>query len=146
LKYGKSFDFPRRELKEHRKNFDVFNVLHIEDTEHVEIVENKIKLEFKAKRIDRQRKIKNKNQTELVAINAVIGVESCINIIKQVSMNVKMKSPAEYENKINKLTQQLEHCKERLINKTEQFKESRAQHKLKDDMINDLIKRNKDDD
>jgi len=89
LKFGISSDFPRRELIEHRKTFAIFNVLYIEEAELSSHIENKLKLEFKARNMLQNIKINNKMQKEVVALNAINGVESCINIIKQLVSNNK---------------------------------------------------------
>jgi prophage antirepressor-like protein len=103
IKFGMSGDFPRRELKKHRKTFKIFNVLHIEPTDAMEAVEKRMKIEFGARGMIRTMMINKKNQTELIALNSHNGVESCIDLIKQIVSNTKLKSHIEYENEIKNL-------------------------------------------
>jgi prophage antirepressor-like protein len=89
LKFGISKDFPRRELKEHRKAFSTFKVQHIEICDSNQEVEEKLKIELDARKMLRKMKIEKTMQTELCALNAVNGIESVIGIIKRIAGNTK---------------------------------------------------------
>jgi prophage antirepressor-like protein len=89
LKFGISKDFPRRELKEHRKAFSTFKVQHIEICDSNQEVEEKLKIELDARKMLRKLKIEKTTQTELCALNAVNGIESVIGIIKRIAGNTK---------------------------------------------------------
>jgi prophage antirepressor-like protein len=89
LKFGISKDFPRRELKEHRKAFSTFKVQHIEICDSNQEVEEKLKIELDARKMLRKLKIEKTMQTELCALNAVNGIESVIGIIKRIAGNTK---------------------------------------------------------
>jgi prophage antirepressor-like protein len=106
LKFGISKDFPRRELKEHRKAFSTFKVQHIEICDSNQEVEEKLKIELDARKMLRKLKIEKTMQTELCALNAVNGIESVIGIIKRIAGNTKSdleRKNMDLQNKIREL-------------------------------------------
>jgi len=89
LKFGKSNDFPRRELKEHREDFIVFNVLNIWKCVANDQAENRLKTNFKSHGMLKSLDLKNKKnqirtKRELIELNEVKGLEYCRNIIELV--------------------------------------------------------------
>jgi prophage antirepressor-like protein len=121
MKYGKSNDFPRRELKEHRKLFDKFQVVHICEVDANDEAENKLKIEWEARQMGRSLVIKNKNIKELIAINNANGVEMCIRTMDNICKNTKLKSQEEYESKIKELDTRNKHLEAILEEKTKQL-------------------------
>jgi prophage antirepressor-like protein len=62
LKFGESYDFPRRELIDHRNDYEIFNVLKIWEVSSSKLAESKIKTDFIGKKMLITCKIKNKNK------------------------------------------------------------------------------------
>lgn len=132
LKFGISNDFPRRELKEHRKTFKIFNVLFIAVVDANIEVEKLLKIEFNAKNIIRNIKINNKMQTELIALNNNFNVDNCIDLIKNLISTNKLPSQNKYETENQML-------KEKIKDKDEIIKSKDETIKSKDDCI-ELLK------
>ena len=80
LKFGISGDISRRELKEHRKTFIKFNILHIESVEANAAVESKLKIEWSARNMIRSLLINKCKQTELITITSNNGIETCVQL------------------------------------------------------------------
>jgi len=92
LKLGRSYDFPRRDLVEHKKFYKIFNVLKIWKTIANETVEAHMKMNFASKNMLTSLKIKGpdgkiKKKNELVLLNQVNDLEYCISMIDNVVNN-----------------------------------------------------------
>lgn len=147
LKFGKSNDFVRRDLNEHRKMYKTFNVIKIWETMANDLVETNIKYNFMSKNMltsltKKELKIKCNEQTkrELVILNEVNDLDYCLHMIDNVVNTTILPQELEYKNKIKNMASdkelvELKHRNELLEAKVEHLKEINDQLK---DNINDL--------
>jgi prophage antirepressor-like protein len=103
LKFGVSGNYPRRELKEHRETYKTYNVLKIWPTIANYVVEEKIKLEMRGKKVLVNEKINGKNKTELIALNGIFTLDKCIKTIDKIVSKTKSVYELENEKIINDL-------------------------------------------
>lgn len=136
LKFGISNNYPRRELKEHRKTFNKYNVVYIEEVERNDEVEKRLKTEFKTRNALRSIKIEGKIRTELIAVNEIFNVNICISLIQQISMSVRSNSLSN----IMALNNTIELLKTELTYKNELIKNNESRLKDKDEIIKLLKK------
>lgn len=123
-KYGISTDFPRRELNEHRKIFDQFKVVTVIECENPEQIESNFKTELIARNMSRNREFKGKIRKELLALNAVNGIEMMTNLLDRlVGNNTKDNSEIELLKSIIKRLESENKLKDELLeSKNEQIK------------------------
>lgn len=124
LKFGRSDDFPRRELVEHRKDFHTFNVLGIWKCVANVVAENYLKINFSSNNMLVKLQYKNKkdktvNKRELVLLNEVKDLDYCLDMIKNVIKTTI--SPLEKES-FDKI-KELEHKYELVCNKNDYLQE-----------------------
>lgn len=86
LKFGESYDYPRRELIEHRSDYIMFNVLKIWEVSSSKLAESNLKTDFRGKNMLISCKIKNKKgiiktKHELIHLNKAGSLDACINTI-----------------------------------------------------------------
>lgn len=111
MKWGLSTDFKRRELDEHRKDFNTFIVKGIWKTMAYKSVEEKIGTNFESRNMKTTMKltkfVKNKkvttNKTEIIALDAVNNLDYCMKMIDDVVKKTIYPQELEYIEKINKL-------------------------------------------
>jgi prophage antirepressor-like protein len=111
LKWGLSVDFTRRDLKEHRKLFEVFNVVGIWKTLSCKMVEDAIKKNFISKNmvtplvIDKLTKkgITKSTQTEIITLDEINNLDYCLDMIESVVKNTMWPQELGYIEKIKKL-------------------------------------------
>jgi hypothetical protein len=141
LKFGKSNDFVRRDLKEHRKMYKLFNVIKIWETMSNDLVEDNVKYNFASKNMLTSLTKKELNITcnektkrELVILNEVNDLDYCLDMIGNVVKNTILPQELEYKNKINEMisnqeTIKLQHENELLRSKNEHLTEMNIQLK-----------------
>jgi prophage antirepressor-like protein len=121
LKFGISSNFPKRDLEQHRKNYDIFKVLYIKESNKNNIIESKLKKDLKGMNMLRKLSINKNNNTELIALNEKYGIEWCIKKIDNLCKTSNNEDPIELEHiielkdmQINDLLNQLQ-LKDRLL-------------------------------
>lgn len=119
LKFGVSGNYPRRELEEHRKQFDNYNVIKIWPTIANYLVEDKVRTEMNSKKVLIRQIIKKKNKTELIALNGVFTLDKCIKTIDKIVKCTKSK----YEEDTEKIINQLKMENAKLIQEIKMMKE-----------------------
>ena len=114
FKYGNSIEISRRDLDEHRKYYEIFNILGIwKSLGHIS-VEKKIEKNFKSLNMVVKLKIKGKNKKseenkdEHIVLSQRHGVDYCLKMIQQVVNGTSLPQEDEYKNKIKDLEHQLE--------------------------------------
>jgi len=152
LKFGKSNDFVRRDLMEHRKMYKTFNVIKIWETLANDLVETNIKYNFMSKNMlttltKKELNIKCNEQTkrELVILNEVNDLDYCLNMINTVVNTTVLPQELKYKNEIKNMVSnqefiELKHKNELLESKIEHLEEMNTQLKGN---INDLRNRRK---
>lgn len=140
LKFGKSNDFVKRDLEQHRKMYKKFNVIKIWETIANDLVEENIKTNFASKQMlialtKKQLDINCKEATkrELVVLNEINDLDYCIQMIESVVRNTILPQEnkyldeiREYKHKLELFEMETKHLKE--INKqlTENIQDLRA--------------------
>lgn len=71
FKFGISFDYYRREYKEHKKTFSTFDLIYLRKTDNNRQIEDLFKKECHAKEIYRKLEINDKQYTEIFTINEI---------------------------------------------------------------------------
>ena len=71
FKFGISFDYYRREYKEHKKTFSTFDLIYLRRTDNNRQIEDLFKKECHAKEIYRKLEINDKQYTEIFTINEI---------------------------------------------------------------------------
>jgi hypothetical protein len=84
FKFGISGDFPRRELLEHRKTFDIFDCVYIRECDNKDVCENYLKRDLAAKNILRSLDCKGKKQTELFCVTNVFTMDKILALISEI--------------------------------------------------------------
>lgn len=107
LKFGISDNFIRRELKEHRNNFDKFDLIKIWKTPSNVEVEKKIKNALDAKRVLIKKKIGQKMNIELIELNDKFTIDQCISLIDEIVNTTKSKFQREFEDRITNLEREI---------------------------------------
>ena len=95
IKWGNSENFVRRDLKEHRNTFKVFNVMGIWKTLAHLAVERKMKINFESKNMVTPLTLKTKvkgiskksRKVEIITLNEVNNLDYCLNMIENVVKN-----------------------------------------------------------
>ncbi|AKI81610.1 BRO-n domain-containing protein [Acanthamoeba castellanii mimivirus] len=112
LKFGKTIHISQRDLDEHRKFYETFNIVGIWKTLACDIVEKKIEKNFESNNMLVNLKIKGKNtkteknKREHIVLNQINDLDYCLNMIESVINNTKLPQENEYINKIDKLENQ----------------------------------------
>jgi prophage antirepressor-like protein len=124
LKFGKSNDFVRRDLKEHRKMYKQFNVIKIWETISNDLVEESIKYNFLSKNMlitltNKELKINcpEKTKRELVRLDEINDLDYCLNMIDNVVKNKVIPQEQDYKNKIKEIETEKELIELRCENK-----------------------------
>ena len=139
LKFGKTNDFVKRDLTQHRKMYKIFNVIKIWETLANDLVEDNIKANFASVNMlsaltKKELKIdcKEKTKRELVAINEVNGLDYCIKMIDTVVAETVLPQENKYYAEIEKLkhekelqAQQIKHLEEMNMQLKENIKDLR---------------------
>ncbi|AHA45879.1 BRO-N domain-containing protein [Hirudovirus strain Sangsue] len=112
LKFGKTIHISQRDLDEHRKFYETFNIVGIWKTLACDIVEKKIEKNFESNNMLVNLKIKGKNtkteknKREHIVLNQINDLDYCLNMIESVINNTKLPQENEYINKIKELENQ----------------------------------------
>lgn len=112
LKFGKTIHISQRDLDEHRKFYETFNIVGIWRTLACDIVEKKIEKNFESNNMLVNLKIKGKNtkteknKREHIVLNQINNLDYCLKMIESVIDNTKLPQENEYINKIDKLENQ----------------------------------------
>lgn len=143
LKFGKSNDFVKRDLDQHRKMYKKFNVIKIWETLANDLVEENIKTNFASKQMlitltKDQLNIECKEATkrELVVLNEVNDLDYCLDMINTVVTTTILPQ----ENKYLEEIKEQKHKYELIKSENKHLKEMNAQLK---DNLNDLRKKQK---
>jgi prophage antirepressor-like protein len=80
-KYGISRNIFNRDVNQHRKTFDYFQILQIYETDNYDIVEELFEKEMKVRGWHREMEINNKRQTELFSCSDIEKIKEYITII-----------------------------------------------------------------
>jgi prophage antirepressor-like protein len=141
LKFGKSNDFVRRDLKEHRKMYKTFNVINIWETLANDLVETNIKYNFMSKNMltsltkkELGVAFKEHTKRELVILNEVNDLDYCLEMIENVVKNTILPQELHYQNKIkemetNQETVDIHHKNDLLQSENDHLKEMNRQLK-----------------
>lgn len=120
LKFGLTRKMSRRDLEEHRKFYETFNVLGIWETLSNFEVEDQLKKNFESKgmlvdiQIKGRNKKKEENRTEHIIINEVKNLDYCLNMIENVVKQTVNPLEQKYHNKIKELTHENEILKQKV--------------------------------
>lgn len=112
LKFGVTRKMSRRDLEEHRKFYETFNVLGIWETLSNFEVEEQLKKNFESNGmlVDVQIKGKNKkkeeNRREHIVINEIKNLDYCLNMIENVVKNTVNPLEQQLQQKIKELEQE----------------------------------------
>lgn len=145
LKFGKTNDFVKRDLEQHRKMYKIFNVIKIWETLANDLVEKNIKSNFASVGMltaltKKELKIncKEKTKRELVVINEVHGLDYCIKMIDIVVTKTVLPQENKYHAEIEKKdhtielqAQRIKHLEEMNIQLNENIKDLRHRHRHK---------------
>ena len=81
FKFGKTLDIFSRDIKKHRKNYGLFDVIYIKECFNYEVVETQFKKELIAKNLIRKIEINGKNRAELFTITSKKSIDSIKNVM-----------------------------------------------------------------
>lgn len=150
LKFGKSNDFVKRELDQHRKMYKEFVVLKIWPTLANDLAEEHIKVNFASKKMqviltrkELEIDCKEAIQRELISLNEINDLDYCLNMIDTVVANTKLPQENKYleeiresKHKVDLLTEENAHLKELLAS----VKETNHQLKKSNHNLENTIK------
>ena len=146
IKFGKSNDFVRRDLIEHRKMYKTFNVIKIWETMANDLVETNIKYNFMSKNMltsltKKELGIKCSEQTkrELVILNEVNDLDYCLNMIDNVVLTTVLPQELKYKNEIKNMA-----CDKEIVELKHKNELLEAEIKYLNDMNNQLKENIKD--
>lgn len=116
LKWGHSKNFVRRELDEHRKDFETFNVIGIWKTLAYETVEDKIKINFDSKNMITPLQLKKRTKKgialstkrEIITLSDIGELNYCLSMIEHVVKHTSSPQELEYQMKINECNHKYE--------------------------------------
>lgn len=111
LKFGVTGDYARRELDEHRKTFETYNVIKIWPSVANYAVEKKIKKEMRGKKV----LMKYEKKTELIALNGIFTVDKCVKSIDKIVQNTKSKYEEDNETIIKKLQHENQMLNDKIV-------------------------------
>lgn len=109
IKFGETSEISRRDLKEHRKFYEIFNILGIWKTLAPLEVEKKIEKNFESLnvlvnlKIKGMNKKKEENKREHIILTEKHGLKYCLNMIQQVINKTTSPQQNEYLDKIKEL-------------------------------------------
>jgi prophage antirepressor-like protein len=110
MKFGKTNDFVTRDLKQHRKMYKQFNVIHIWESLANDFVESSIKDNFLSMGMltaltkeELGVKCKGKNKRELIIIKKDTDLDYCLNMITSVITNTTLPQEQKYKETINEM-------------------------------------------
>lgn len=104
FKYGLSRNMFRRDYKEHRKNFDQFDVVFIGECDNCEQVEKLFETEVMVSNLHRSFAVNGKNQTELFTVTTKHTYDYFIDFMKKLIVTHKLPAIAEANNQITTLS------------------------------------------
>jgi prophage antirepressor-like protein len=133
FKFGKSINISRRDIEEHQKYYDSFELVYLRVCDNKDKVENIFKAELKAKKVHRPIRVKNKIEYELFGVNNMFSLETAKNIMDVLIDTCKLSIINEYETK---------RLLENNHNKDEHIRLLKSNMKDKDDIIS-LLRENK---
>jgi prophage antirepressor-like protein len=109
IKYGNTCEISRRDLKEHRKFYETFNVLGIWKSLAAKEVEKKIEKNFESLNMLVDLKIKGSNRThkenrrEHIVLTEIHNLDYCLNMIQQVVNKTILPQENKYLDRIKEL-------------------------------------------
>ena len=103
IKYGNTVNIADRDLKQHRKKYDTFNVLGIWKTLAHIAVEKKIQYNFESLNMIIKLKIKDSNKREHIVLTQQHDLDYCLNMIQNVINETILPQENEYKNQIKDL-------------------------------------------
>lgn len=107
IKYGNTINIAKRDLEQHRKNYDTFNVLGIWKTlAHIK-AEQSIKQNFESLNMIVKINIKGSNKREHIVLTERHNLDYCLNMIQQVITETSTPLEEEYKTKIKDLESQI---------------------------------------
>ena len=115
FKYGITFDYYRREYQEHRKTFDIFQLIYLRQTDNNHVIEGLFTKECKSKDLYVQKEFKGKNRTELFTVNESHSLERMKMIMDRLIEQHPTKEHKKYEAEIQQLKQELIHTQEIVV-------------------------------
>lgn len=127
FKYGLSRDMFRREYNEHRKTFEEFKIIYIEECDNCESVEKLFKKELKIKNLHRELTINNKNQKELFTVTTKYTHETIISQLETLITENKLPALKEKEIENKNLNNVLNTYKQ-----SEELRKLELEYKLSD--------------
>lgn len=104
FKFGLSRNMFRREYKEHRRQFEKFQIVYIGETDNCEEIESLFQNELKIRYLFRELMIKGKHQTELFTITTKYTYTYFIDLMQQLISDHKLPAIKEADTKITTLT------------------------------------------
>jgi len=122
-KFGVSKRMFERDYCEHRKVFDIFDLIFLQETINSNDVEHSFKKELKVRNINREITINDKNQTELFTTTDEWDINKIINLatdlinshpLKKISDLEQKNNQLEHENQIVKLKLEIEELKNKI--------------------------------
>jgi prophage antirepressor-like protein len=98
FKYGISGDIFNREYKQHRKLFDKFEMILIEETDNNATIETMFGKNLKILNLHRQLTVNNKNQTELFTTTQQYPIGKILKMINELIKNNELKAITDAKN------------------------------------------------
>ncbi len=134
FKFGKSKNIKRRDIDEHKKDYHMFELVHLRICDNKDQVEDLFRFELQCKKVHRILKVKENNSSldnELFAINDVFSLQTAKELMDSLIDTHKLPAQIEYENQIKSLKDELDHSKD-------SYNLLKEHMKTKDEMINIL--------
>jgi prophage antirepressor-like protein len=125
FKYGLSRDMFRREYKEHRKIFDLFQVVFIGETDNCEEIETLFEKELKIRYLHRELTIGGKSQTELFTITTKYAYTFFVSMMQNLIANHKLPAIKEADTKNMVLTNAVD-----IYRQSEELRKLELQYRL----------------
>ncbi len=110
-KYGISSRIFVRDYAEHRKAFDVFDLIYIAETDNNAYIETQFQNELKVRNIHRCLSVKNKKYTELFTVNNHFTIDILTSTLDDFIANKPLPALSDAHNKIKQLIENIEFSK-----------------------------------
>ena len=149
FKFGNSTEISERDLEQHRKYYNTFNIIGIWKTLAHIAVEKRIKKNFESLEMVVKLKIKGKNRktednkNEHVVLSQRHGLDYCLNMIQQVVNKTSLPQENEYKDEITKLKHRNELLTQRIKFLTKMNRQQKSNISQLKENLNDLRNKRK---
>jgi hypothetical protein len=128
-KFGISEQVYTREVEQHKRTFDTFEMKHIELCDNMSFVEKLFKQELKTKNLLKSLEINSRNQTELFITTPQNDIIQIIQNLKDLINKNPLQTIKESKNEIDKLKEELEYYKKETQKITSNYEELKEDHR-----------------